>query len=146
MKLKEAKEAYYEFSGTLSAGVRNISFAGIAIVWIFRTSDSSIPSELLLPLVFFVSSLSFDIFHYAYASLAWRCYYNRCFKKKIRDDDEVDPPDYMNWPSEIFMTIKILSVCIGYVFIGIFLVNRIVPNVEQGGGINSEAAPLRDTP
>jgi hypothetical protein len=40
----------------------------------------------------------------------------------------------------------VLLVCLGYIFIGLFLADKMSPNVEQGGGINSEAAPLRDTP
>lgn len=123
MKLKEAKKAYYELSAILSAGVRNISFAGIAIVWIFRISDSEIPSELLWPLIFFVASLAFDILQYTYASIAWREFYRRS-EKKFKDEDELDAPDYINLPTEIFLIIKVLFVCLGYVFISLFLYER----------------------
>ncbi len=44
------------------------------------------------------------------------------------------------------MGIKVILVCLGYVFIGLFLSDKMIQKVEQGGGINSEAAPLRDTP
>jgi hypothetical protein len=42
MKLQKARDTYYEYSGKLSDITRQLSFAGIAIVWIFRAGDKGV--------------------------------------------------------------------------------------------------------
>jgi hypothetical protein len=125
MKVKEAKKAYYELSGILSERMRNLCFAGIAIVWIFRVGDSDIPDDLLLPLVLFVLSLSCDLLHYIYASAAWRIFYRMCEKKGMEDDQETLAPSWINRPSEALLILKVIGVGIGYLLIAISLISRI---------------------
>src|SRR5882724_5194543 len=86
MKLKDALKIYYERSTKLSDVVRQLNFAGIAVIWLFRTGDKTggIPySECLLwPLGLLIGSATFDLLHYAYASAAWGIFH-RVKKKKI---------------------------------------------------------------
>ena len=39
MKLSDYRETYYEFSGKASDVTRQLAFAGIAIVWIFKIEE-----------------------------------------------------------------------------------------------------------
>ncbi len=43
MKLDEIRKAYEDLSGSLSSVVRQINFAGIAIVWIFVGKETETP-------------------------------------------------------------------------------------------------------
>jgi hypothetical protein len=72
--LKEAFSNYYEFSGLLSSNVRNLCYAGIAVIWVFKTGINpaiELPPALIFALLFFVASLLMDIFQYAWATIWW---------------------------------------------------------------------------
>ena len=75
MKLKDAREHYYTFSGKLSDVNRHLCFAGIAVIWIFAREDStgdySVPDALITPLAFLVLALSLDLIHYLIATISW---------------------------------------------------------------------------
>lgn len=56
MRLSQIREAYEELSGKLSDVNRQLAFAGIGIIWIFKITDDHspiIPNELLEPVIFF---------------------------------------------------------------------------------------------
>ena len=108
MKLKDAREIYYLRSTKLSDVVRQLNFAGIAIIWLFRVGDENagIPYSdfLLWPLGFLITSASFDLLHYVYASAAWGIFHRRQ-EKKLRNDPEADfhAPGTINWLSNFFL-------------------------------------------
>ena len=56
MKLKDARENYYSFSGKVSDIIRNLGFVGIAIIWIFKyNNDNKIAvPEPLIPIAFII--------------------------------------------------------------------------------------------
>ncbi len=43
MKLSDYRETYYEFSGKLSDVSRQLSFAGIALIWLFKLDSTPVP-------------------------------------------------------------------------------------------------------
>ena len=65
MKQSEIREAYEELSGMLSKFNRQLAFAGIGIVWLFRITDNNgnvtIDPGMLAPILCFVISFAFDI-------------------------------------------------------------------------------------
>jgi small-conductance mechanosensitive channel len=124
MKLREAKEAYQDCSGILSSNVRNLCFAGIAIVWVFRIG-TDIPAPLLAPLLCFVLSLSLDLLQYIVSSLVWWAFY-LIKEKELNDEDETRAPKHINLPAELLLASKIIAVCVGYILIAKFLIGRIV--------------------
>ncbi len=74
MKLKEAREFYYDRSGLASDSARQLAFAGIAVVWILATNDEAVAVEansLRLPLLAFVLALALDLIQYYAAALFW---------------------------------------------------------------------------
>jgi len=76
MLLSQARAAYYESTKTASEIVRQSSFAGIAIVWLFRTDKTdtdnyAVEQDLFVPLILFAMCLSLDCFQYIYKSFLW---------------------------------------------------------------------------
>jgi len=121
MILSEYKAAFYTFSGKLSDINRQIAFAGIAVIWIFKDGqapDFQINPELILPAIFLVSALAADIFQYVYQSIAWAIFHRKHEKKA---DDGEDPdilaPPWMNIIPWIFFATKVLLVLAAYTLI-----------------------------
>lgn len=72
MNLKEVREAYEELSGLLSSVVRQINFAGIAIVWIFIDLNKNTIGQLLLSSgLFIVISIVLDALQYFVSTVVW---------------------------------------------------------------------------
>ena len=106
-KLSDYKVTYEEASSKVSDLSRQMAFAGIAIIWIFRQTDQSVPlicKELIPPLIFFITTLTFDIFQYIYKTIAWYLFF-RSREKKTKKKNP-DPPTQarpiMNRPTCIF--------------------------------------------
>ena len=130
MKLSQYKEDFYHFTGKLSDINRQIAFAGIALIWIFKKANGNeikICHELVLPSVLLALALSFDIFQYIYQSITWALFYRyhekRLKKKEI--DKEILAPSILNYPSWIFFVLKVLFVIIAYVIIIRYLINNL---------------------
>jgi hypothetical protein len=76
MKLEDTRKAYQEYSKAASDVTRELAFAGIAVIWIFRITNAAsgvpgIPATLHLPLVLFVVALGLDLLHYATGTVIW---------------------------------------------------------------------------
>ena len=130
-KLSHFREKeYYYFSGKVSELCRSLAFAGIAVIWIFKADKTgmTIDEKLLLPLIFFVATLAFDLFHYLWGTLIWG-FFVRKEEKKLKDvateDPDLEAPAWFNWPTNIFFYLKAILVIIGYVFLFIHLVKII---------------------
>ena len=130
MKLREIGENRNYYTETLSKIVRQLDFAGIAVVWIFRVAGEngqiSFSSELLWALGFFVSSLILDLLQYAYASAAWSCFFRRCeTKHKLKLDGDRVAPRSINWPTNASIKKKTILVAGGYYTLLSEIVGRI---------------------
>lgn len=129
MKLSDAREAYYEYSKNLSAIVRQLGFAAIAIIWVFRTNDvgssGRLPREFLWPGVWVVVALAFDLLHYTVGSFVWGRFARAKEKGGVSRDQEFKAPDWVNWPTISFFVAKIVSIIIAYVLLGTVLLNRL---------------------
>lgn len=65
MKLEEIRKSYEDLSGRLSSVVRQVNFAGIAIVWIFVGKESeTLPQQLYNACTFLVISIILDALQY----------------------------------------------------------------------------------
>ena len=80
MNLKELWEVYDYHTKTLSTISRQLGFAGLAIVWIFKTENSGnyeVPAALVWPTILLVMNLAADFLHYLIASEIWKFYARR---------------------------------------------------------------------
>ena len=131
MKLSSYVATYEGFSAKVSESVRNLSFAGIAVIWIFKKSNlgvNSIPSELTVPTIFFVSTLVFDFLQYLYASVVWYSFYRlkriKAEKEGEKDPDVHSPKSITNAIWSIW-GIKVILLLIGYFYLLDFLILNI---------------------
>ena len=125
MKLADARENYYYFSGKVSEIARQLAFAGIGIVWVFRTtvpSGSVLPRELYAAVVWLVLTLGADFAHYLAATILWGTYH-RYREKRVAPDEEFVAPRAINWPALAFFYLKVVLLVIAYVWIGAYLKN-----------------------
>ena len=119
MKLVDYRTDYYTFSGKASDVARQLAFAGIALIWIFKVEKGgplALPEDVLFPAGAFVVALSLDLLHYVYAALVWGAFstYQKSWKKKKDQDELPDAPSFLNWPALACFWLKLLAVLIGY--------------------------------
>lgn len=119
--INDYRQAYYDFTGLASSASRQLAFAGIAIIWLFRHGDPSnlsLPHSLLYPTIFFVLSLAFDLTQYFVASTIWGVYHRikeKEFEKlTFPETHEFKAPVYFPWPQLAFFYMKVICVFIAY--------------------------------
>ena len=128
--LADYREDYYWFSGKASDVARQLAFAGIAFLWIFRvTTDGGpvIPRDLVLPAVLFALALAFDLLQYISATVIWG-WFKRSEEKKLKypdDNPELSAPAWYNWPINSIFAVKLICVVLAYILL-IAKVSRIL--------------------
>ena len=127
MRLSEIRTAYEDLSGKLSDISRQLCFAGFAVIWIYNKSDNniSVPQELYLPTLLLCVSLFFDVMQYLVASLSWYIFYLNKREKNTNDDNvEIKEPEKLNIVPWILFVLKIITLIVGYIYIGKFLISK----------------------
>lgn len=127
MKIKDCIENLYFHTGKLSDVLRQLCFAGIALIWIFRplAGDANlIDINLKWAGVFIFTSLAIDLMQYLYSSIAWRIYL-KAIEDRYEKDDEFKAPSAINCLSEILFYSKSVFAIIAYIIIIRFLLYRI---------------------
>ena len=119
MKISELKEAYYAASGTVSDIIRQISFAGIAIIWIFKigkdeSAGIAFTPEMRGPLLLFVATLFADLLQYVYKTLVWGSLNSHYWKKFKDNEADVEISESWNYPALILFWAKCLFCLAGY--------------------------------
>lgn len=80
LKISQMRTLVSEYSSKASDIARQLAFAGIAVVWIFKVGGEggaagqaaiSLPSALIPAVFFLVACLAADILHYVVAAYAW---------------------------------------------------------------------------
>lgn len=128
MNLSDAREKYEYFSGKASEIVRQLGFAGIAIVWIFKVdlrNGPAMPLSLMLAAMLLVLGLTFDLLHYLYGAIAWGVFHRIKERSEVSEDREFLAPHWINWPTIAFFYAKIATVGGAYIFLILFLSHRI---------------------
>ena len=139
MSLDSLRGAYTDLSGIASTVARQLAFAGIALIWIFKTDQSdgliAIPIGLLWPTVGLIIALALDLLQYAVASLVWGSFARikeRQLREHARDAEQleelsnnVDAPAWLNWPSIAFFWGKLFAVLSSYVLLLDYVLGKI---------------------
>ena len=130
MRFRECSEFYTRFSSKASDVARQLAFAGIGIVWVFRsTKDGSVPTGLLLPLALFSVTLGLDLLQYISASIMWgrlkRTWKKKWFKEKeelgIESDRDYFLPRLHLLPQTIFFVLKQATILLAYILTASFV-------------------------
>jgi len=137
MKLNQWKESKDKYTTKLSDVNRYLCFAGIGIIWIFKTEMGGkymIPHDLLLPLFLFVLSLVLDFGQYFYSAFVWTIFFKyhekqkskHPDKKKYRDDDIRAPNILPILSYIIFFFPKVIINVIGYAYLFKYLLHSLM--------------------
>jgi hypothetical protein len=133
MKISQLKEEYYAASATVSELVRNLSFAGIAIIWVFKAGkeeSAGIPYDptMKMPMLFLVAALACDLIQYLYKTAVWGCL-NTHHWNKIREGEdeskEVSISGLVNWLSVILFWAKGVLCITAYVLLFSIIYNKV---------------------
>ena len=125
MTFSEIVEVYYGATETLSTQVRQLAFAGIAVIWIVRVGDSEAggldyTSAATLALFLFLASLSLDLLQYVYKSAAYWWINRSNWKEGSKMDEDVHVDPRWNVPTIVFFWLKTAVLMVGY---GVLFVN-----------------------
>lgn len=128
MNLIHYRDSYYEFTDKASNVARQLAFAGIAFIWIFRNETVgpiAIPKQLVLPAMLLVGGLAADLLHYVVASLVWGIFH-RCKEKEhgVGYKGTIEAPPWFNWPGISLWAIKIVLVTLSYIFIFVYVLSQ----------------------
>jgi len=120
MKLKDARDLYYFYSGKTSDLVRQLGLAGIAVIWIFKNEVQGIPKipeALALPLILIVLGLALDLLQYTVATSIWGVFQRHKEKSGVGEDVDFLAPKQFNWPTILFFVLKAVSIIVAYAYL-----------------------------
>jgi hypothetical protein len=117
MNVTDYRETYYTLSGKASDISRQLSLAGIALIWIFKREKGGpldVPGALLIPASLFIVALALDLLQYAIGTGIWGLYARYHENRDTAEDEELSAPIYFNWPALICFWLKIFFVVFAY--------------------------------
>jgi len=126
MELKGYKEASEYYSSKASDIVRNLNFAGIAIIWIFKLdvlNKIELPAFLYFPLLLFVLALITDLSQYVYGYYLWDVFYKENEKKGFKDQDEVRDKKFLGKRLDRIFWGKILLTALAFILLLFHLIS-----------------------
>lgn len=131
MTLKEIREDYVRYSTNVSNICRNLCFAGIGVVWIFKvTNTTTIPTQLYFPLLLFIVALGLDLLQYFVQTIIWYRYYLKhksdVKNGKTEDDVVVREPEWINAFTWAIWGLKFFAVIIAYIKVGLYVHSQII--------------------
>ncbi|MGH7240327.1 MAG: hypothetical protein ACREHG_09745, partial [Candidatus Saccharimonadales bacterium] len=107
---------------------RQIGFAGIAIIWLFKLAIGQkiiVPAGLHLPAILIIASLAIDLLQYLIGWAIWQLFYMVKWKEHKDDEETVDAPDWCEWLLNIMFILKISSMVAAYVFLIRFICSKL---------------------
>jgi len=128
VKLENLRENYDYFSQKTSEIVRQLGFAGIALVWVFKTDVGGrqvVPPELLPAARLIVIGLGLDLLHYVAGTLIWGIYNGIKEHAATKEETNFLAPRPINWATLLFFWAKVIVIVIAYVYILGFIASRI---------------------
>ncbi len=125
----EVKETYEALSGIASGIVRQLSLAGIALIWLFKTGANSAPvlePQLLRAAFFIFVALSLDLLQYLIGTFTWHRYFLYKEQQGTSPDATFEAPNWINWPTWTLFWFKSTSMITAYSFILPFLYGKFI--------------------
>jgi hypothetical protein len=126
--LNEYRKTFYEVSGKASDVCRQLAFAAIAIIWLFKRDTGSglaIPSELIFPGVLVVAALGLDLLQYCWSAVTWYFFYRSLEERGVAETEEVRHSVWLERPISLIFWIKVALVIATYCFILAFLLRAL---------------------
>lgn len=130
MKLEDVRAAYEDLSAKASDIVRQISLAGVGIIWVFKSSAGgslSLDPKLLRAALFIFVALLLDFFQYILGTTIWFLYFRYRELKGTKGNCEFLAPPSLNWPTWTLFYLKSVMMLIAYgCYIVPFLATKVV--------------------
>jgi hypothetical protein len=117
MTLEDVRTAYETLSGKASDIVRQISLAGVGLIWIFKSGTStslSLEPPLLKAAFFIFLALIFDFLQYLLGTTIWFAYFRHKEKQGTKGGIEFLAPPQLNWPTWAIFYLKSAMMLIAY--------------------------------
>jgi hypothetical protein len=125
VKRRDALQAYHDYSARTSENVRRLSFAALAVVWLFKPEQGLMASRILVWAgVAAISALAADFLQSLYGTIAWGGIHRRKELAGLSPEDEFRNPRVINWPTNTLFALKVISVSASYVLVLLHLVRR----------------------
>lgn len=135
----EKYRADYVAAATKAGDIsRQLGFAGIALIWIFKTSPTgqptlyNVPLGLYWPTQLIVLSLILDLLQYMYKSVVWSIVADRLQDKELA---AIPPPPpgriypvskWLNVPTLVFFWLKLVVMAAAFIWLLSFVANTVV--------------------
>jgi hypothetical protein len=131
MKLEKIRTDFENTTGTLSGLVRQLVFAGIAVIWILRVGDKTggLPysDSLFSPLRMFVIALICDVGQYAVKTITLGAA-NAYFWRKYKDENKnVTFSGGWNFPTYALFIAKVFFASVAYCQLLTFMFSQLSP-------------------
>ena len=117
MKLADTRAAYEALSRKASDIVRQLSLAGVGLIWLFKTETASasiLDIHLLRAALFIFLALLFDFLQYLSGTTIWFLYFRRKEKEGTTQIAEFEAPASINWPTWTLFYLKATLMLIAY--------------------------------
>ncbi|MGN6479796.1 hypothetical protein [Luteibacter sp.] len=117
--LSEAWDRSNYATGKASDIARQLALAGVAVIWLFKTTDASKPiaENMVFPLWLFLVSLLLDLLQYIVAGITWAAF-SRLRERQHRSSAGTtkikDSHSCINVPAWTLWTAKMLAMTYGY--------------------------------
>jgi hypothetical protein len=130
MKLSEYRKIANEYTAKASDITRQLSLAGIGIIWIFKNTDGHhaiLEPYLVIPLLFLALGLLFDLIHYFLGGWIWINFFRAEEKKARADaaDPDIKAPTGKSSVLYFFYYVKIACMLAAYIFIVIYILGKL---------------------
>ncbi|MGE0566616.1 MAG: hypothetical protein AB7O73_01595 [Bacteroidia bacterium] len=130
--LEEYKQDAYELAKKTSEISRQLAFAGIAIIWIYRNPDPNpilLQGGLLLPLFLWILCLSIDLVHHFFGALAWYIFFqikqHQFNAGALKKTDDVGGPFWVDYFATALFIIKVTLNIWAYIELGKFFLPKL---------------------
>ena len=127
MRRADALAAYQDFSDRTSAKVRQLAFAAIGIVWVFRpTTGAHFPTTLARIAILAVIALALAFAQSLYGTVAWGAFHRRQELASVGSNVDFKAPAILNWPTNTLFALKTIALIGTYVALMIYLTHSLV--------------------
>jgi|SRR5450759_3328998 hypothetical protein len=130
MKLADARAAYESLSGLASQIIRQLSLAGIALIWLFKSGDNPpyvLDQRLLRAALCIFVALFLDLMQYLVGTLIWFLYFRYRERSGTTEASEFLAPPALNAPMWSLFAAKAVLMSAAYaIYIIPFLYSRFV--------------------